>query len=114
MRMPFSTLAPSVVLLLACSVCAIAQSPKSVQEFRDLMAQAEREYDHVECRAKWTHYAPHDRVQQVDELNVFMVGRYCVTEQTALWSPSGRLPRPLVVGSNARYRFELESNGDAW
>ena len=80
------------------------------------MARAEQEYGSVECHVKWIHYRPHDEVHQVDQLKSFMAGRYCVTEHALIEQPArkGPMPPPFVMGSNARYRFELKRNGDTW
>lgn len=108
MSKPARLIVAGLLTVLALSRPAIAQSGEELREFEALMARAEQEYGSVEFRSKWINYKRSGEVQQPDQLNGFMAGPYCITEQTS--EVPQRLDaqrRSYVNGSNRRYRFSL-------
>lgn len=99
----------SVLTLLVLSRQAVPREDEKLKEFRELTAQAEQQFSHVEFRSKWTHYGRSGDVTQLDQLNGFMAGPYCISEQTTEYPtrPNAK-PRSYIQGSNLRYRFTLD------
>lgn len=112
-------IATAVLTVLALSRPAVAQEAEEFKKFKDLMASAEQQYSHVEFRSKWVHYARSGNISQLDQVDGFMAGPYCVTEQTTEHLPHRDLQRrdasPIssIQGSNARYRFLLRRKAGA-
>ena len=106
--------ATGVLFILGLSRSASANGDDEFDKFKELMATAEQQYEHVEFHSKWTHYLRSGDVGQLDRLDGFMAGPYCVSEQTTDFPRrAGASPRGLIQGSNPRYRFLLNRKAGA-